>query len=177
MEKKDEAKKMNSGMTWAQVAKLGHKKTTPTSSSSFTKAAAGSFSWAAGGGAWTSSNQRSSRPVSHAWSSQTSHKSLPQKSGLGASSSNSVAPAWPSRTPYKSVPQRSESGASFGNKERTSKYGPVWKVKPHTYRCVEASPVPPVRQVTAFPSVWSPSTARKVTKKIKKYILFFFFTK
>ena len=40
-----------------------------------------------------------------------------------------------------------------------------YKSKPAPYRHVEPSPTPEVRQTSAFPSVWSPSTARKVTKK------------
>ena len=71
-------------------------------------------------------------------------------------------------TPYKSVPQRSEPESwkptktneqsshrvSFELSSRTTS-----KSKPAPYRHVEPSPTPEVRQVTAFPSVWSPSTA------------------
>ena len=173
MEKKDQAKKTNSGMTWAQVMM----KTTPSSSSSFTKAAAGASSSRTLAPAWPSRTPYKSVPqklgfgasssstVAPAWPSWTPYKSVPQKSGFGASSSSILAPAWPSRTPYKSVPQKLGLGASSGDKERACKQGPVWKVKSHSYHHVEASPVPPVRQVSRFPSLWSPKSACKVTKK------------
>ena len=110
--------------------------------------AAGGRAWgssgAAGGGAWGSSGTAGRK----AWGSSETNQC----------SSRSVAPAWPSRTPYRSVPSKKPNERSF----RPKPIDPI----PNYYK--KPSPVPEVRQVTAFPSVWSPSTACKVTKKINK---------
>ncbi len=131
-----------------------------------------SSSGAVGGGAWSSTK------TGEAWSSTKTAGAWSSSGALGggswASSERPVAPAWPSRTPYKSVPQRSEpeSWKPTKSNEQTShrvtfdlSSQSTSKSKPPPYRHVEPSPTPEVRQVTAFPSVWSPSTARKVTKK------------
>ena len=96
-------------------------------------------SGAAGGVAWGSSGAAGGG----AWGS----------SGTNQCSSRSVAPAWPSRTPYRSVPSKKPNERSICPK-------PIDPI-PNYHN----SPVPEVRQVSAFPSVWSPSTACKVTKK------------
>ncbi len=125
-----------------------------------------SSSGAVGGGAWSSTKTEgawSSTKTGGAWSS-----SAALGGGSWASSERPVAPAWPSRTPYKSVPQRPEPESRKQTSHRVSfdlSSQSTSKSKPPPYRHVEPSPTPEVRQVTAFPSVWSPSTARKVTKK------------
>ena len=179
MEKKDEEKKIDSKSSWAQVVKSGQLKA-PSTSSAATSSSGSSFAGAAAGGAWASSGAASGGAWGSsgaagggAWGSSESHQ---QPLHL-------VPPAWPSRTPYKSVPQRSgpETWKPSGTNDLTSRPVPFdtssrmsFNVKPPPYSHVEPSPTPEVRQTSAFPSVWSPSTARKVTKKSNKINLFFF---
>ena len=94
-----------------------------------------------------------------AWgSSGTAGKKAWGPSETNQRSSCSEAPlrTSPSRTPYRSVPSRKPNERS----SRPIPHDPIpnYRKKP--------SPVPEVRQVSAFPSVWSLSTARKVTKKL-----------
>ena len=150
MEKKEEGKKMDSKTSWTQVVKSDQ--ATSTSGSSFAVAGAvGEGAWgssgtagreawgssrAAGGGAWGSSGAAGGG----AWGSSESNQQA----------SHPVPPVRSSRIPYKIPTQRTP---------HLIPRDPI----PNYYK--EPLPVPEVRQVTAFPSLWSPSTARKVTKK------------
>ena len=166
MEKKEEEKKIDPKTLSSQVVKSGQKKATSTSgATSATSTSGSSFAGAAAGGAWTSTGAAGGG----AWTSTGA-----AGGGAWASSERPVPTAWPSRTPYKSVPQRSgqESWKPSKTNEQSSRYvlfetssRTTSKSKPASYRHVEPSPTPEVQQVTVFPSVWSPSTARKVTKK------------
>ena len=172
MEKKEAGKKMDPKTSWTQVVKSGQMKANSTSAAtSATSTSGSSFAGAAAGGAWASSGAAgggacvsSGSAGGGAWGS----------SGTNQRSSCPVPPVWPSRTPYKSVPQRSglETWKSSRTNERSSRPVPhdmssrtSSKSKPAPYRHVEPSPMPEVQQTLAFPSMWSPSTARKVTKK------------
>ena len=161
MEKKQEDKKMDSKTSWTQEAKSGQMKATATSTATSTTPAFGSsFSWAAAGGTWTSSGAVSGG----AWTSSGSASGGAWTSSeTNQWSSHSVLPVLPSRTPYRSVPRR--SGPETWKSSKTNESSSRNKSKPPPYLHKEPSPTPEVRQTLAFPSVWSPSTTRKVTKK------------
>ena len=164
MEKKEGGKKMDPKTSWTQVVKSDQMKATSTSAATSATSTSGSSfacSWGAcrswGGGAWTSSGAVGG---GGAWgSSGTAGRGAWGSSEINQWSSRPVPPVWPSRTPYRSVPETRKPSKT---NERSSRPKPL-KPLPNYYK--EPSPVPEVRQTSAFPSVWSPSTARKVTKK------------
>ena len=173
MEKKEGGKKMDSQTSWTQVAKSGQMKATSTSAAtSATSTSGSSFAGAAAGGVWVSSGAvgggawgSSGAAGRGAWgSSGAAGGGAWQSFETNQWSSLPVPPVWSSRTTYRSVPQRPEPETRKPSKtnERSSRPKPL-NPSPNYYK--ECSPVPEVQQTSAFPSVWSPSTARKVTKK------------